>query len=177
MSSEATKTTETTDQATEAPVGAQVIAREVPFIPTRESLDARDIQRIYLPLDGEEVIKAILAHIERQLRNEGKLLSHITFEEVIWQFQVNLGWTGYDPRATSMRVEGKGAMEEEVKDKDKGDKVEAQVAISGQQRDKTMAPDEIREKTNQPIPVLQKGASGQGTTVRVDPRKLHGGRK
>jgi len=44
-----------------------------------------------------------------------------------------------------------------------------------------MAPDEIREKTNQPVPVLERAGTGSGlggssTIKRVDPKDLKGRR-
>jgi len=51
------------------------------FIPTVSQIDPRNVIRVLVPLDGEEAIKAILAFVEKMLRNSGKFNEPQIYEE------------------------------------------------------------------------------------------------
>lgn len=151
------------------------------FILTLDSVDLRNIQSVVLPLDGEEVLKAVLAHIEKKLRNDGQLLAHLSYEEVIWKFMIQVQWAGYSAKSSQALSQAQGAIR--VVDENKHDSNDptiepstGKISVIGSQLDPTIAPDEVREKTSQPIPVLATKGQGAGNIVRVPAWKLQRGK-
>lgn len=151
------------------------------FIPTLDNLDTRNIQRVYLPLDGSEVINAIVAHVRKKLELEGRFEPHLSFEQVVWKFRLDVQWLGY--ANTSITREYTGAIvaekdkpgEEEGDNKVNSDKkpVTSQITLTGEQLNRDLPPDDIRQKTNQPIPVVTTKGQGSGNVVKVPPGKLY----
>ena len=142
------------------------------FVPTLSQVDPRNVLRVLVPLDGEEVIKAILAFVEKMLRNSGKFNESQIYEELVWRFRLDAQWSGY--ANTSARMDGTGAVEAKVKfDETPTDNepITGDVQLEGAQLKTDLAPDEVRELTGQPIPVLQTGING-GKVVRVEAGKL-----
>lgn len=140
----------------------------VSFVPKMENVDLRDCQRIYLPLDGQEVMEAILTHIREKLVQSSKFLSQVSMDRVVWGFRVDVEYDSYMTGGT--RVDGTGAIISEQKGD--GEKTTETVVTSGRQVDKDIAPDELRQRTGQEVPVLK----GTGGVVKVSPSKLGGKR-
>lgn len=151
-------------------VGDNVQAQQpsVSFVPQMENVDLRDCQRIYLPLDGQEVMEAILAHIREKLVQSSKFLSHVAMDRVVWGFRVDVEYDSYMTGGT--RVDGTGAITTDVKGE--GEKETDVVVVAGRQVDKEVAPDVLRERTGQQVPILK----GTGGVVKVSPSKLGGKR-
>lgn len=142
------------------------------FIPTVVQIDPRNVTRVLVPLDGEEAIKAILAFVEKMLRNSGKFNESQIYEEIVWRFRLEAQWQGY--ANMNARLEGTGAVEAKVKFTETPTDnvpVEDSITLEGAQMKTDLAPDEIRELTGQPIPVLNSGTGGS-KVVRVDSSKL-----
>ena len=142
------------------------------FVPTLASVDPRNVLRVLVPLDGEEVIKAIVKFVETMLRNSGKFNESQIYEELVWRFRLEAQWSGY--ANTSARVDGVGGAELVVKLAESPVGMEpstGEVQLEGSQLKTDLAPDEVRELTGQPIPVLQTGING-GKVVRVEAGKL-----
>lgn len=155
-----------TDEMKNEVVGDNVKAQApvVSFVPKMENVDLRDCQRIYLPLDGQEVMEAILAHIREKLTQSSKFLSQVSMDRVVWGFRVDVEYDSYMTGGT--RVDGTGAI---VNEGEKGKEVATDtVVVQGRQVDKEIAPDVLRERTGQEVPVLK----GTGGVVKVSPSKL-----
>lgn len=162
MNLEITDTTETTlEQTTQGQDSPE-------FIRTLHEVDIRNIHRILQPLDGGEVVKAILAHLERKLSMDNTFPSHIVYEGVVWKFTLVAEWSGFANNRVNVEAGGK-LTTDEPSGQEKG-----QVRVDGAQLNKDIAPDEVRAKTGQGIPVIVPGKSqGQGGVVaRIPASKL-----
>lgn len=171
--------------ATSDTVGGTVGAN--PPVPAPNlTIDLRNISRIYEPLGGDEVIEAITQHIKQALTNGGKFKPHIIYERIIWKFTLAAEWEGAANNTLMRTIEGGvelagGAKElNEIKvfsgelARETGSIVE-----SGAQVDTNRAPDEIRERTGQDIPVMaRQGEAGSSKAVvtRVPASVLKGKR-
>lgn len=142
------------------------------FIPTVAQIDPRNVIRVLVPLDGEEAIKAILAFVEKMLRNSGKFNESQIYEEIVWRFRLEAQWQGYANTAANLSGVGATTVETKLVETPEGkDKVVDEVVLEGAQMKPDLAPDEIRELTGQPIPVLNTGTGGS-KVVRISSDKL-----
>ena len=120
------------------------------------------LQRTYTPLNGEEVKKAILKHIEKCLDNSNKFPSHIIMERARWKFMIVADYDAYIEVKVQVKGEaGISSLVEEVKGKDEPaidvesmDKIHEHVELKEGLDSTNMAPDEVRELTDQDIPVI-----------------------
>ncbi len=166
MNLEITSVTETTPEQDHVQAPAQTDRPD--FIPTLHDIDIRNIHRILQPLDGGEVVKAILAHLERKLAMDNTFPSHIVYEGIVWKFTLVAEWQGFANNKTRVETSGKITVDEPT-GTEKGS-----LRVDGAQLNKDIAPDEVRAKTGQGIPVIGPGKShGQGGVgARVPASKL-----
>jgi len=142
------------------------------FIPTVAQIDPRNVIRVLVPLDGEEAIKEILAFIEKMLRNSGKFNESQIYEELVYRFRLEAKWSGYANTAANLSNVGGVDMMVKLAEAPEGkEKVSDEMVLEGAQMKPDLAPDERRELSGQPIPVLNSGTGGS-KVVRVDSSKL-----
>lgn len=132
--------------------------------------------RIYEPLQGDEVIEAIVNHVRRVITNSGKFKDYLIYERAVWTFNLMVQWDafidGESRQSGSGEIRGDSSNRDLSKPDDKGE-----IKLEGTQNNRDMAPDEIREKTNQPIPVIERKAGANslgasGVIKRVSPSLL-----
>lgn len=144
-----------------------------PLIETPSDLSR--IQRIYQPLDGAELARAVGAHVEKLLLQSGLILGHLVYEQPIWRGTIAVSWTACANNEVLIKVDGEGP---DTKGAHKDATPEALAALPTAtvelvHLEKDTAPDDIRESTNQPTPVLQqKSANSPGGVVRLKPGVL-----
>lgn len=135
-----------------------------PFPLIEPAGDLSMLQRIYKPLTGAELARAIGSHVEKMLLNSGRIMPHLVYEQPLWQGKILVQWkavaNGQVEITLSGETEGgKDLSPEEISP-------ESQVLVEPHHGDKDAAPDDIREVTEQPIPVLaQGGKDRQGKDI------------
>lgn len=113
------------------------------------------ISRIHSPLKAEEVVEAIGEHVKKMLRQRAIFSSSNTpMELVVWRGVIEVTWQAYGKKTDKLNIEAAMILSDE-----EGTPIIDVGSESGQEtitlihQDQSMAPDKVRELTNQPIPV------------------------
>lgn len=133
--------------------------------------------RIYEPLNGDELIEAIVGHARKMLVNSGKFQEYLIYERAVWKFNFVIQWDAFTGGESVQSGVGEVKGDSEKIEETKVASDSGEIKLEGKQLNKDMAPDEIREKTGQDIPVIARNVGSNslgasGVIKKVSPSLL-----
>lgn len=136
------------------------------------------LQRTYTPLTGDELMEAILVHIRQCLERSNKFPAHIVTDRGRWKFMLVADYDGYIE--IKVKVSGEAGVEALVEEKRREDepefsteglrRVKDHIEVTGGMDTSNMPPDEVREATDQDVPVI----NAKRNVIRVNSKLIKG---